>query len=753
MATVTMTKSKDKLDTSMKGKVYDFLYKLQENDASPGLHIEPMQKPLDKRARTGRVDLNFRAVLFRLEGGAEPHYVYMGTWPHDKAIAIARSTVLQVNPINGVLELIQATAPDLAEQDAFAPPAGPAKDSAVPAEPTAPTWANGLVSAGYTVEYLTNDPGIDPRVAHAALDASNLAQFAVVVDNAPDWQGIALLDLEAGKSLAEVKEELGLGTYLEDTSKSEDEKVLEALNHPASKIQFAFIGENPQELRDAIESGDFEAWRTFLHPAQRAYAENSRNGSFRLSGGAGTGKTVVAVHRAKNLTTSAPAARVLLTTFTTTLAKSLGSSVAKLDASLAVATKLGDPGIHVAGIDAVALAVLNDGSVTERTGALEQVLGVAHLVGTKRPESDDWQAAAASVEHGLEPALANSTFLSEEYIAVVLANSVTSRDEYLKASRLGRGTALTRPKRIAVWKIVESYRRANRMDDKLSYAEIAALAAAVLNIRAASGGDRPADHVIVDEAQDFHAGHWLLLRALVAEGPDDLFIAEDSHQRIYGQKVPLSRFGIKIVGRSKRLTLNYRTTAENLAFAVGLLTGAPFVDLEDAPEESGKYRSARSGPVPVRQGVSSFATELDAAAEAINRWGVSDTAIGILVRAKYQVNQVVAGLQERGIHARTSAVTVSSGDPVVLTMHAAKGLEFSKVILMGVSDSSLPQKAALQNLAASELDEALLRERSLLYVAATRARDELLVTWSGEPSGLLGIFEVHTPWLWAGVDK
>lgn len=741
MATVTMTKSKDKLDSSVKTKAFDFLQKLQENDASPGLHIEPMQKPADKRVRTGRVDLNFRAVLFRLDGGAEPHYVYIGTWPHDKAIAIARSTVLQVNPINGVVELIQATATDgdemtqdsSASSPTYAPASAPAQAAVAAA---APEWINGLVKAGYTAEYLASDPGIDTRVAQAALDADTLGDFAAVVDNAPDWQGIALLDLEAGKSLVEVKEELELGQYLDDASKSDDEKVLAALNHPASKIQFAYIGENPRELRDAIESSDFEAWRTFLHPEQRAYAEKPRNGSFRLSGGAGTGKTVVAVHRARNLASANPSARILLTTFTTTLAKSVESSVVRLDASLPLTKHLGKAGIHIAGIDATALAVLNGASAVEREGALQRVLGITELVGSKRSMTDEWKSAAESVSHGLEAALSNPTFLSEEYVTVVLANSVTSRDEYLKVSRVGRGTALTRPKRIAVWKIIESYRRASRMDDKLSFAEIAALAAAVLDIRAFAGGLRPADHVIVDEGQDFHAAHWLLLRALVSEGPNDLFIAEDSHQRIYGQKVPLSRFGIKIVGRSKRLTLNYRTTAENLSFAVGLLSGASFTDLEDASEESGKYRSARSGPAPLRKGASSFATELDAAAKAILEWG-TDSAIGILVRAKYQVNQVIAGLGERGINARSSAAGSSAG-PTVLTMHAAKGLEFSKVILMGVSDASLPQKAALQNLAEAEHNEAMLRERSLLYVAATRARDELLVTWNGEPSALLG---------------
>ena len=159
---------------------------------------------------------------------------------------------------------------------------------------------------------------------------------------------------------------------------------------------------------------------------------------------------------------------------------------------------------------------------------------------------------------------------------MVLANRITTLEQYAKIARPGRGVRLSRPQRIAVWKLVEAYRRQSQMDETLSFPEVLALAAEALRDRAESGGRYLADHVIVDEAQDLHATHWALLRALVAEGPNDLFIAEDSHQRIYGSPVVLSRFGIKIVGRSRRLTLNYRTTAQNLHFAVGVLSGADY---------------------------------------------------------------------------------------------------------------------------------------------------------------------------------
>ncbi|WCI09646.1 AAA family ATPase [Arthrobacter sp. OVS8] len=478
-------KSKSKLDGSLKSKIYNFLEKLQEDDTAPGLHIEPMHKPKDPRVRTGRVDLNYRAVLYRLNPAGEPHYIYIGAWPHDQAIEIARSSVLQVNPVNGVLELIKDSEPGTGDGEpggttVVPPPVSPDPE---------PGFVNGLVSAGYTPEYLVEDLGIDAEVARRAIAARSLKEFSAVVDNAPEWQGIALIDLEAGKSLADVKEELGLGKYEDDETKSDDEKIREALEHPASKIQFAFIGENPQELKNIIEFGDFEAWRTFLHPEQRQYAEKNRNGSFRLSGGAGTGKTVVALHRAKVLADAKPPTRVVLTTYTTTLAESLATNMAKLDPALAMSTKLGQPGVCVAGIDSLAFQIWSAAAVDERSAALNLVFGNGDQQTSKRTDKDAWDFAADSVDHGLEPTLANPTFLEQEYLSVVLANGVTTKDEYLKASRAGRGTALNRPKRIAVWRIVEAYRRSNRMEDKASYAEIAALAAAALNHRA-SNGDR-----------------------------------------------------------------------------------------------------------------------------------------------------------------------------------------------------------------------------------------------------------------------
>jgi superfamily I DNA/RNA helicase len=281
------------------------------------------------------------------------------------------------------------------------------------------------------------------------------------------------------------------------------------------------------------------------------------------------------------------------------------------------------------------------------------------------------------------------------------------------------------------------------MDETLSFPEVLALAAQALRVRTENDGSYLADHVIVDEAQDLHATHWAMLRALVPESPNDLFIAEDSHQRIYGSPIVLSRFGIKIVGRSRRLTLNYRTTAQNLRFAMGVLSGADYADLEQGEEKTSDYRSARNGPTPELIACESQVAELDTVAAKIKSWlddeDVEPESIAVLVRSQDERDRFVRGLGERGVTVRAvDRNAATSGQPLVMTMHRAKGMEFSRVILSGADDKHVPSPATFRYLPEEEKAEALLRERSLLYVASSRARDALVVTWSGKRSELLG---------------
>lgn len=745
MPTLVMINVKDGMDSSMNKKAYTFLEKLRADDTLPGLHIEPIQSAIDPRVRTGRVDRNFRAVLFKVDSSFGPVYGFYGIWPHDKAIKIARTTRLDTNPVNGVPEIHRITdAVEALAEDApvaGAPAEAPGRTFAFPAPEGIPVQSANVMGKapgwepGLTVQIIHDRLGVDEELAARALAApTEDALEDIIVSASVAWQADALLDLATGKSLEQVRSDLALdqGAVIEGT---EDEKFLAGLNLPAARMTFYKVEDN-DELRRIIDSGDFGAWRIFLHPQQREYAEKSRNGSFRLSGGAGTGKTVVAVHRARNLARANPRARVLLTTYTRNLADDLASQVHQLSGAQTV-KRLGRPGVYVSGIDQLVWAIMK----RARSGiadAVKDVLG--------HPREDPLKSSGVSWDQAIDEAgrilpaeIATTAFFEAEYETVILPYRVTTESQYLSVRRQGRGISLSRARRMAIWKVIAAYRSAGRAEGGTSFAEKAAIAASWLE----RTGQHLFDHVIVDESQDLTPAHFQLLRALVAQGPDDLFLCEDSHQRIYGQKVTLSHYGIEIRGRARRLTLNYRTTAQNLAWAVNVLEGGSFTDLEGLVEKH-PYRSSRSGPVPLLIPAGSPREQMQRVAAVVRSWlPASDDAdgtaaggvralapetIAVLVPDKRQRDQAAAALGKQGLEVQVvDREEVKPGRPLVMTMHRAKGLEFTHVLLLDVNTLLDPRRRYREPLDETALADWRLRERSLLYVAATRARDVLAV--------------------------
>ncbi|WP_409046869.1 3'-5' exonuclease [Microbacterium sp. HA-8] len=372
--------------------------------------------------------------------------------------------------------------------------------------------------------------------------------------------------------------------------------------------------------------------------------------------------------------------------------------------------------------------------------AASSVFG-APLESVKRVASTDdgWSEALDQAGDDVPDAARNVTFMSAEYLQIILPNQLHTREQYFAARRPGRGVSLDRRKRDAVWSVVQAYRQAARRNGSLSYAEIAQVAAAYLNAASAA---KVADHVLIDEAQDLSPSQWQLLRALVPDGQNDLFIADDTHQRIYGQRVVLSRYDIKVTGRSRRLTLNYRTTQQNLGYALGVLSGAEYVDAEETVESGGAYRSSRRGPAP-RAVASKSRADQDSAVEAtVTAWldeGAKPETIAVLARSQ-KLRDHVARLLSVGDVKATAAKDVDDivdGRVVCMTMHSAKGMEFSRVLLYDVSEGAIPNMYFYKDVAQEDMPDKLLQERSLLYVAASRARDELVVTWAGKPSQLL----------------
>lgn len=706
MPTIIMGKLASKIDGSIRGKAMTFLQKLSIDDAAPGLHVEPIHHSTDPRVRTGRVDEFWRAVMFRLDGEGETHYVIHGIWPHDDAIAIAQRVRLKVNPINGLPQI-----------EEIEPAPAPVPVPPVPATTAEPLFAR----LGHERTDLVERLGLPEEVVARALTALDEDGILDLAQRHDGWIGSILVDLAAGDAIDAIVRRMQLEKAA--TSGDDDADVLESLKRPAAALQYAFI-DDQEELRRVIEGGDFSAWRIFLHPEQRRYVDRAYSGPFRLSGGAGTGKTVVLLHRARALARRSPDARIVLTTFTTNLAEALGDSLIQLDPRVPQAKTLGKPGVYVTGVDALASAVLRTAG-RGLVPAMREVLGEERTTPMARTAPTQWREVVESTGTVLPHELANETFLAAEYAHVVLPNKVHDEVGYMRVRRPGRGVALDRAKRRAVWALIEAYRSRCRADGSLDFTEAAAVAAAYLT----AAGAPPADHVLVDEGQDLSPTHWLLLRAVVGEHPDDLFVAEDSHQRIYGTRVVLGRYGVAIVGRSQRLTLNYRTTAQNLHYAMTILAGGQYVDLQDEPESTG-YRSARTGPTPVVETVDSLADEGAAVVRHVRTWldaGDALENVAVLVPDRYHRDRIVTALTEAGIDARAiDRDRPPAGRVPVLTMHRAKGTEFSKVVL-AAGKPSPAEAERLAMLEPSERADAELRSRSLTYVAATRARDQLVV--------------------------
>ena len=806
------TKDATAKDPSLRAKIGPFISKLSTMATSSGLHLEPIRGSRDRRVRTARVTDFYRAVLFELTADGEVVYVIHGIWPHDEAIKIAESVTVHVNPRNGITEVVnvgdligldpraveearrtaqaelaaaQREADEIAREtariqaanaearrrneeaargaDAGSAPtqapgepvatggqrgeggavAGTAGAVVVPSRDQAPVWPDGL-----TVEMLHDELGIDVRLGAAALAAQRESQLLDLASTARvSWQGEALLNLATGATIEEIREDFGLRPSRDVAAEPTDADLIAGLRTRAARSTFTWL-ESDEDLRRAIEGLSFAEWQLFLHPQQRALVERRANGPMRVSGGAGTGKTVIAVHRAVELAKRDKAdgqePRILLTTYTRNLADDLRRQVAQLEPRLPFTEKLSEPGVMVSGLDRVARMILQQAGARISPIA-QEVIGQPRGRVLTYPREDVWQEVLTLMGDELPEGLRSADFLESEYELIVLPQRVTALKQYLRVRRPGRGVALDRSKRAAVWKAMERYRDRSADLGVTSFDEQLALAAAWLDQEAALGTPRPFRHVLVDEAQDLTPAHLQLLRALVEPGPDDLFLAEDSHQRIYGKKITLSHYGIQVRGRSRRLTRNYRTTRQNLDVAFGILDPGTYEDMEGQAEEH-HYISPRSGPEPLLLHATDRADELSKAAELLTVWLEQDRdsedsapeTIAILVRDRYQRDAVVNGLAQHGVEVRAvDREAAGRGRPVVMTMHRAKGLEFRKVLLFDVSKNAIPRPLRDQQYSDADSDDALLRERSLLYVAATRARDQLAISWSGEASPLI----------------
>ena len=481
--------------------------------------------------------------------------------------------------------------------------------------------------------------------------------------------------------------------------------------HPDAQRSFA-VAENEAELGAAL-SGAWHDWVVFLHPSQRALVQRTYSGAARVTGGAGTGKTVVVLHRAARLARAGQ--RVLITTYSRTL-------VARLEALL-----------DLMALDAASRARLTVVNVHHLANTVAAELGMDARQPDDANASVRARLVAAAQALKLEyPA----DFLLAEWRGVIEAQGLRTWEEYREARRTGRGTPLGARSRREIWRVAEEVRAGLEADGRFTWRTMCDPVT-----RRLQGQPPRFDHILADEAQDLGPSELRFLLALTAGGADHLMLAQDEGQRIFQRAFPLRPLGLNFQGRSARLKLNYRTSRQIREFADRVLPST----LRDADEnvEQRLTLSRFQGPEPTLLALPDREAELQAVGQWIGKRlaeGLAPAEIAVFTRHDPQTT--AARLQTVTGHA-TSVVGASDvdADPAkisVSTMHRAKGLEFRAVAVLGLSDRALPSAQRLAELGdPGDQEDFIAQERHLLYVAATRAREWLLLSYAGEASRFL----------------
>ena len=692
-----------KLEKSVQSSVEAAISKFAEHTYA-GMHLEKLQHSRDDRIRTIRVDSFWRGIVLAPETGET--YCLITVLPHDKANAYASSHRFSVNQALGVLEVR-----DEERLEQFQPALQAAAET-----------RDKRLFADISDADL-RQLGIDAQILPLVRLLSSDAHLEALQTMLPDAQYAALYALACGMTVQEAWAEVAQLLPAEAPPEVVDpDDLVSAMERTPGQVAFV---SGPEDL-PRILAHPFAAWRTFLHPNQRKIAYKATlTGPAQVTGGAGTGKTVTALHRAAFLAEGAgqpgPAAAgpagplILLTTYTRNLADALDAQLALLVQDAAVRSR-----IEVLNVDRLAYRIVKEARGTP-------------AIADERALHQRWAQAAADAGLTFTP-----VFLQHEWEQVIPGQDLHTEQAYLTCLRAGRGKPLSKAQRSQVWQAAERVAAELMTAHQSTYIQLANEATHLLR----ETGTTLYRHVIVDEGQDLHPARWRLLRAVVPPAPDDLFIAADPHQRIYDNRVSLASLDIQVRGRSRRLTVNYRTTQEILAWAVPLLGAAPVTGLDGEADTLMGYRSPMHGRRPEIRKAASHEQELTALTERIHGWldaGIEPHAVGVAARASHLARDARDALKSAGISTVSLGTRGSKSAMRSGTMHGMKGLEFQAVAVIGVAQGKVPAPSAVTPASEDALTHTqdLQQERCVLFVACTRARDHLYVSYSGEPSEFL----------------
>ncbi|TGY88753.1 DNA helicase [Marinicauda algicola] len=673
----TFTDSLSRLTAQEQKAVKTTAFDLQLDASAPGLSFHKLDRAKDPNFWSVRVNADIRLIVHRTQSSLLLVYVDH----HDDAYKWAERRKIERHPTTGAMQLVEVRE-RVEEVEIFKP-----KEVA---EPVAPAPAARPKLFDNLRKFELMGFGVPEEWVEDVRRATEDTLFDII-SHLPQEAQEALLKLAVGE-----KPEPPVTAPVE----------ADPFAHPDAQRRFRVLT-NIEELQRALDY-PWEKWAVFLHPDQLQYVERSYSGPARISGSAGTGKTVVALHRAVHLARNEPQARILLTTFSKALANALK---VKLQ--------------HLAGNEPAVLARITVQSITGVAYDLYSSLfgqpniaspSLVHTLLTKAAGRDDGQKFSMP-------------FLAGEWSEVVDAWQIENWEGYRDVSRLGRKTRIGGKQRESLWSIFEQLRAGLAERKAVTWSGVFGRLAAHYG----ATEKRPFDFAVVDEAQDISVAEARFLAALVSHRPDGLFFAGDLGQRIFQQPFSWKSLGIDVRGRSHTLRINYRTSHQIRAQADRLLP--PNISDVDGNAESRRGTiSVFNGPAPE---ICTFDTATEES-EAVGQWladrlkeGCQPHEVGLFVRTGEQLKRARAAIKIAGASGveLSDKVEAEAGNVAISTMHLAKGLEFRAVAVMACDDEVLPLQERIETVAdESDLEEVYNTERHLLYVACTRARDRLLIT-------------------------
>jgi mRNA-degrading endonuclease RelE of RelBE toxin-antitoxin system len=646
-------------------------FDLQMNPANPGMNFHKLDRAKDKNFWSIRVGSDIRLIVHKTKSSLLICYVDH----HDAAYHWAERRKLETHPKTGAAQFVEIRerVKEIIIPSYVATPAHVTEKEKIFANLSDET----LLSYGVPKEWLKD------------VRESDEDSLLAVTEHLPAEAAEALLELATGGK-----------------PKPRPVAKVAPFEHPDAQRRFRVM-ENVEELSHALEY-PWDKWSIFLHPTQREISRRDYSGPARVAGSAGTGKTIVAIHRAVYLARAHPESRVLLTTFSEALANALRIKLRRL---IANEPQLGER-IDVHSIDAIGIRLY------------ESRFGKPNLASRKDIAEFIQQAAAETPDHKFR-----QRFLLTEWDQIVDAWQIDTADAYANVSRLGRKTKIPKKQQAILWSIFQKVREKLSARSLITHSQLfTKLATSIAKEKSV-----PFDFAVVDEAQDLTVAHLRFFAALGGNRPNSLFFAGDLGQRIFQQPFSWIELGVDIRGRSQNLTVNYRTSHQIRTQSDRLL-GNEMSDLDGNLQDRSGTVSVFNGPAPIVKLFKNQQQEIDGVSEWISeriREGVVPHEVAIFVRSAAQIPRARAAAEKAKIPFKILDEKIESvgNHASISTMHLAKGLEFRAVVVMACDDEVIPLQGRIETIGDdADLQEVYDTERHLLYVACTRARDHLLVT-------------------------